>query len=326
MEQPNILLQDVIPAQIYKSVDDLCVVTSFFNSQNYSTKYANYTAFINSLERSGINYLVIECAFKDQSFTLPSSPNVLKVRSKSILWQKERLLNVAISHLPTSCTKVAWVDCDILFENELWAVETSKLLDSYNVVQPFDSVIRLPRAASYYAGDGFRWESFASVYQKRPNQLPISEFALHGHTGFAWAIRKSIISKHGLYDACISGSGDHLMAHAFTGDFDSGCNDQILGQNKFMLQHFQEWAEKIYPDVSGRIGCTSGTILHLWHGDYINRQYLKRNQELALFKFNPYKDILINSEGCWEWNQNGISKLKLNEWAERYYESRKEDG
>jgi hypothetical protein len=326
MKQVDRFLQDIKPAPVYQPADDLWVVTSFFNSQNYSTKYINYTLFINSLEKSGINYLVIECAFNDQPFTLPNSPHILKVRSKSILWQKERLLNIAISSLPPSCTKVAWLDCDVFFENELWAVETSKILDSYTVVQPFDFVIRLPKGVSCYEGKGDRWESFASVYQKNPNQLPISDFTLHGHTGFAWAIRRSIVSKHDLYDTCISGSADHLMAHAFIGDFYSGCINQLLGQNDFTVKHFHEWAQAVYSDVSGKIGYVPGTLLHLWHGDMINRQYLKRSQELAQFKFNPYEDILINSEKCWEWSYKDVSKIGLHEWAIDFYDSRREDG
>lgn len=326
MQREDSFSQDTKPVRIYQPADDLWIITSYFNSQNYSTKYINYTLFIDSLEKSNINYLVIECVFNDQPFTLPDSSNILKVRSKSILWQKERLLNVAANSLPPSCTKIAWIDCDIFFENENWAVEASKLLDSYKVIQPFDSVIRLPKGAFSYEGAGDRWESFASVYHKNPNQLPVSDFTLHGHTGFAWAIRRDIVSNHGLYDSCISGSADHLMAHAFTGDFYSGCIDQLLGQNDFTVKHFHEWARAVYSNVSGEISYVPGTLLHLWHGDMINRQYLKRSQELARFEFNPYEDILINLEGCWEWSYKGLSKIGLQEWAVDFYDSRKEDG
>ncbi|MDJ1473227.1 hypothetical protein [Xanthocytophaga flava] len=326
MGQSNSFLYEIRPSQIYKPVDDLWVITTFFNSQNYVTKHNNFNLFIDSLEKSCIKYLVIECAFNDQPFILPNSPNILKVRSKSVLWQKERLLNVAIQALPKNCTKLAWIDCDILFENESWIVETSKLLDTYPVVQPFEFVIRLPKGCSYYEGKGDQWESFASVYQKRSNQLPACDFNSHGHTGFAWAIRKEIITKNGLYDASISGSGDHIMAHAFCGDYYSDCMTQIFGQNDFAIKHFYEWAQAIYQEISGKIGFIPGTILHLWHGDIINRQYLKRNQELAQFKFNPYEDIFINSEGCWEWNDKDSSKYNLHQWAIQYYYNRKEDG
>lgn len=320
------LSQNIKPAQVYQPVKDLWVITSFFNSQNYATKRANYNEFIDSLERSGINYLVIECAFGDQPFTLPSSHRVLHVRAQSILWQKERLLNIATSHLPVSCTKVAWVDCDVLFENELWAVETSQFLECQTIVQPFNFAIRLPRGVSYYQGEGERWESFAAVYQRRPRELPVGNFLDHGHTGFAWAIRRDIITRHGLYDACISGSSDHLMAHAFTGDFQSACISQMLGENIFTRKHFLAWADAVYLDVAGEIGCIPGSLLHLWHGDTVNRQYLKRNHEVADLNFNPYEDILLDAQDCWKWNRKDSSKGNLQEWAIAVEGARKEDG
>jgi hypothetical protein len=316
--------QDIKPAQVYQPAKDLWIITSFFNSQNYATKRDNYNKFILSLEKSGINYLVVECAFGDQPFTLPDSHQVLQVRAQSILWQKERLLNIATSHLPASCTKVAWVDCDVLFENESWAIETSRLLDYQAVVQPFDFAIRLPRGVSSYKGEGERWESFAAVYRQRPGELPAANFLEHGHTGFVWAARRDIITRHGLYDACISGSSDHLMA--FTGDFRSACIDQMLRGNIFTRKHFLAWAEAIYADVAGKIGCVSGTLLHLWHGDTINRQYLKRNHEVADFNFNPYQDISLDAQGCWAWSGKQSSKGSLHKWAIAVDGARKEDG
>ena len=161
--QTDCFPQHVEPARAYRPAHDLWVITSFFNSQQYSSKYKNFILFRDSLERSGVNYLVVECAFKGQPFTIPASSRVLRVRSQSILWQKERLLNIAISALPQECTKVAWIDCDVLFEKESWAIETSSLLESYVVVQPFESCVRLPKDSRSYEGAGECYESFASV-------------------------------------------------------------------------------------------------------------------------------------------------------------------
>jgi hypothetical protein len=37
-----------------------------------------------------------------------------------------------------------------------------------------------------------------------------------------------LLDRHGLYDANIGGSGDHLMAHAMVGDFDSACMQHVF--------------------------------------------------------------------------------------------------
>src|SRR5258706_11375823 len=95
--------------------EDLWVVACYFNPAGFATKLANYKRFIEGLSRGGVNYRVVECAFGDADFSLGRSENVLEIRARDVMWQKERLLNVAMGRLPASCTKVAWVDCDVLF-------------------------------------------------------------------------------------------------------------------------------------------------------------------------------------------------------------------
>src|SRR5437867_4278139 len=62
-----------------------------------------------------------------------------------ILWQKERLLNLALRTLPPSCKKVAWIDCDVVFQADDWAERTSRLLDRFMLVQPFTDVYHVRR-------------------------------------------------------------------------------------------------------------------------------------------------------------------------------------
>ena len=131
----------------------------------------------------------------------------MRVRGRDVMWQKERLLNVAIENVPLEFTKIAWLDCDLLFANENWAGETSRLLDRYPVVQPFETVVRLPRGVIRIQADGERWTSFAAAYAKHPHALLTGDFVEHGHTGFAWAARREILASHGLYDGCVAGSG-----------------------------------------------------------------------------------------------------------------------
>jgi hypothetical protein len=313
----------ITSASAYNPARDLWIVTAYYNPCTYKIKLSNYETFIASLCNSNLNWLVVECSFGDEPFTLPSSPNVIRVRARHVMWQKERLLNLAFEHLPDDCTKIAWLDSDILFTNGDWAVQTSALLDHYPIVQPFDNVIRLPRGKTCYDGEGDQWKSFAAVYAQCPNEMLTGRFDKHGHTGFAWAARRDILAEHGLYDACVSGSGDHMMAHGFCGDWESNCIERILGGNTRHKAHFVAWCRRIYKDVRARVGRVPGTLLHLWHGDMNNRRYVLRNQELALFEFDPATDIRIGSSGCWEWNSD---KPDLHKWAVNYYAQRREDG
>lgn len=51
---------------------------------------------------------------------------------------------------------------------------------------------------------------FARQFSRRP-ELPHLQGAAHGQPGIAWAARRSLIEKHGLYDPAIIDGGDELF-------------------------------------------------------------------------------------------------------------------
>jgi hypothetical protein len=300
------------------------VITSYFNPCGYETRRRNFELFRAGVERAGVPLLAVECAFGRTPFALGRSRGVVRVRGRSVMWQKERLLNVALSRLPTGCRKVAWVDCDVLFENGTWAAEAADALDEVPVVQLFDRVVRLPPGESADAGSGHAYAGFVSRYLRDPSAPRLTDFDAHGHTGFAWAARRELLERHGLYDACVAGSGDHVMAHALCGaGARDGCVRRTLGRATPHLRHFAEWCRRLRRDVRGRVGFVPGKLLHLWHGDKRNRRYLGRNRRLAAYGFDPARDLRLNPTGCWEWASD---KPELRRWLVEYFEGREEDG
>jgi hypothetical protein len=149
------------------------------------------------------------------------------------------------------------------------------------------------------------------------------DFNVHGHTGFAWAARREILTECGLYDASLAGGADHLMAHAFCGDWDSCCVEVMIEKDSKAFGHFVKWAEHIYRRVRGRIFAVPGRIDHLWHGDPANRRYYERHLEFKNFDFDPETDLRLGASGCWEWNS---AKPALHQWSRQYFDLRKEDG
>ena len=324
-------MTEVSASRYYSYIEDIWMITTYFNPCNYQTILKNITAFRERIEAAGLNLIIVECAFKDQIFTLSNSSKntiIIKVKATDVMWQKERLLNIALSHLPTSCKKVAWIDCDILFNNSEWALEASKLLDIFPVVQLFDISLRLPKDQEIYRkgqempkGQRKIWKSFASIYQDNPNYI-YQGYQQHGHTGFAWAARKELLLKHNFYDADIVGRGDELMVHAMCGAWYSICIAKRLGRSKYHFNYFIKWAEKIYEDVLGQVGCVSGSVLHLWHGNSENRLHPERTVQLHISNFDPENDITIDENGCWKWNSD---KTYMHQWIEEYFLLRKED-
>lgn len=361
------MLERLQPAPLYPApytpCADLWCITAYFNPAHYRTRSANYARFAAPLRAAGIPLLTVECAFGDDPFELPPGPDVVQVRARDILWQKERLINLGLSRLPAPAQKIAWLDGDILFTNPDWAVETAALLDTAVVAQPFERVIRLPRGAESAAGDSASHESFAAVWGRDRSLVRAGGLELHGHTGFAWAARRDLLTRHGLYEAFVTSNGDHFLAHAFAGDFTSACMQGIrqgsrldhasrqvqrsrLGAllrgmvprrlrgalhhlpgirqpNPAFWAHFLAWGEPVARQVDGRIGCAPGALLHLWHGDLQHRQTGEGRQLLHALGFDPARDLRIAASGCLEW---ATDQPELQSWLADFFRQRREDG
>jgi len=314
-------------------------VTCFFNPQGYASRLVNFDLFYRRLKKQRVDLFTVEAIFPGQQSALAKYENVTVIECETILWQKESLLNYLIRRLPAKYQGIVWADADVYFENSSWFRSVSRALNKFPVVQPFETAVRLPRGARRFVKKSESFESFSSVYGVHPQLLLKGDFARHGHTGFAWAARRDVIEGSGLYDAMIAGSGDHVMAHAFAGDFRSPCIERILGHNEKHIVHFQKWARQIYPSVRGRVGCVKGRLLHLWHGDTENRRYVDRNRELASFGFDPERHLARDPRGLWQWRKSkgdiqlplgrvfkSRSETNIRDWAVKYFASRKEDG
>ncbi len=315
-------MQTFVSADCYTATADVQVITCFFNPGRYRTKRENYERFMAPLRAGGVPTLTVECVFGDGEFELPPSSEVLRVRGDSFMFQKERLLNLTLPHLLPNCTKVAWLDADVLFERADWLLATSEALDRYVVVQPFEDCHRLPRGAIAYHGCGRHWLSFAAVYQRTPSLFASGRYDEHGHVGFAWAARRSLLDEVGLRDADIGGHSDHLMAHAMVGDWNTACFRALVGPTGPYAESTRRWARTFYHLVQGSLGYVPGALLHLWHGRIADRKYYKLALRLRSFGFDPDRHLRLDSSGLWVWTEEAAA---LNSEYAHYFASRRED-
>jgi hypothetical protein len=302
---------------------DLWVVTTYFNPAGYRSRLLNYQRFRAALDQTPC--LTVECALGNRPFELPPDRDILRLRARDTLWHKERLLNLAVATLPPSCRYVAWVDCDVLFEPLDWAQQARALLEHHVAVQLFAEVLLLP-PPSHPSTEPARVRSLAATIASDPSALAAGRFDAHGHTGYAWAARRELLAEVGLYDACVVGSADHVMAHALLDEPNAPCVSRLLGKNTPHLRHFQSWASRLR-QLSSRlglsgIGCVPGRIAHLWHGSLADRRYFERNLALQRLGFDPEQDLLATPEQPWQLRD---PKGELAEFLRRYFAQRDED-
>ena len=306
---------------------ELWALTAFYNPAHYGNKIENYRRFHEGLREAGVQLLTIEAAFGTDRFELRRSDAdlLVQVRAKDVLWQKERLLNVALKHLPSSCDKVAWLDCDILLMNHDWPAEAARLLDRHPVAQLFSHCVRLTRDRVWVdpAGLAFGHREgqlfYGIAFGMRAHGVEnLNRFTVAGHTGFAWAARRSLLESHGLYDANPLGGGDMDIAQALWGNSDYFT---LYMRGPGARRHVRRWATSVHADVKGNVSYVPGLLLHLWHGDHKDRLYDRWKGILE--DFDPFHDLTVDpATGLYRWNQ---VEEHLREWSAAYFQLRKEE-
>ena len=296
-----------------------CAVTCYFNPGGFTSQRRNLELFSSRLRQARIPLFIVECSFDARPFELSGRPDVLQVRATDVLWLKEHLLNFAIDRIPDCYDNVAWLDCDVIFSSNTWAADAEAALREAHVVQLFERAIRLPPGDVAFQGAGDQLPGAAMVCSADPHRIK-GDRTQHGHTGFAWAARRTFLRSVRLYEGCVIGGADHLMVHAFFGHWHSECVHQVLGAGG-MYDHYRNWAERAFAATRGKVGVVPGEVLHLWHGHPTNRRYLRREKELEDFGFDPRTDVdWSKSPPCW-----APQRRDLAEWARTYFSLRKED-
>ncbi len=305
----------------------LWAITCHFNPVRYESRLKNYRVFRQNL---GVPLVAVELSF-DGNFELCSDDAeiLVQLRGGDVMWQKERLLNVALRSVPAECEKIAWVDSDVLFDHDRWADRACKALDHFAVVQLFKHIYHLPRGHTVRPArrtdSEFGEESLLSrVTQGRADDGDFRTVRQRQQAtcsrGVAWAYRRDVLDRHGLYDGCILGGADTVMACAAFGRFDDAVRSHRM--NERQTEFFLSWAREYFASVQGRVSVVDCDVFHLWHGRMKDRRYLERHESLRPFDFDPRRDIAKTDTGAWCWN---TEKPELQEYVRQYFLSRNED-
>ena len=303
-------------------------LTSYFNPLGYRSRRDNYRLF---RERLGLPLITMELGFQGRFELGPDDADILlQLQGGATLWQKERLLNLAMARLPDGCRFVAWIDCDVIFEDDNWVERAARLLERQPLAQPFDRLVHLrrgelPETAAPPQPESLR-TSFASRWQAAslpPGVFlrPEATFEARCTCGMAWVARRELLDRHRLYDAMILGLGDKHIAAAATGL--AGDAVQCTEMSAPHGEHYRRWADSFGRDVQGDVGCVEGQIYHLWHGDLENRRYLARYRGFRDYEFDPELDLAADPTSAWRW---GRDRPELHRHVADYFRGRREDG
>jgi len=298
--------------------DLLHVVTALSNPIRWKSRVRLYRLFEQHMLESGVRLTTVECGYGDRPFECAGTPSVnhIGVRSRTVVWNKEALINLGIGRLPDDWKYVAWIDADVAFRRPDWASETVEALQQYDVVQPW--------AHCYDLGPNGEHLQVHSSFAKLVHEgKPISPAGAHGyefaHPGYAWAAtRQALDYTGGLIEAAL-GAGDHHMALALIGRVQESVPGGIHPNYRAALVQWQDRAER---HIARNLGYVPGTIEHQWHGPKAARGYQSRWNVLVRHRFDPAVDLKRNLWGVPELAGN---KPELRRDLDRYFRSRNED-
>lgn len=307
-------------------VDKLCAITSYFNPVGYERKLRNYRAFRDHLD---VPLVTVELSHQGAFELAPGdAERLIQIRGGDVMWQKERLLNLAMEHLPEECEYVAWLDCDIVFGRPDWPSAAIEQLRRDEICQLYRTVYHLGpaadgaaigRAAAIQSHDSFGYAHSAGIVTKVNSVTSgVPNTFKRGH---AWCGKRDLLDRFGIYDRNVIGGGDTTLAFAASAQWEEVIVFQCMGPGH--AADYRQWSIGFHDATQGRVGYVDGDVFHLWHGDLMQRRYEQRYKILSAFGYDPATDIAFDTQGCWRWNS---PKYAMHEKVSEYFEVRNEDG
>lgn len=291
--------------------DTLYIIIPIFNPWRYKSRIKLYNDFKKYAEDCGAKVITVELAHANRDFELNSE---VKLRAKSELWHKERMINLGIQRLPEDWQYVAWIDPDIIFARPDWVSETIQYLQHYSFVQLFSHAVDLgpkyeplkTHEGIIYSYDNGKLVDASGKYDKF-------------HPGFAWAAtRDAITNVGGLFDVGILGSGDRHMAMSLL----EVPHSIPKNLSKGYIERLELWGNLSKKHIKKNVGHLPGVILHQFHGSKVNRRYQDRWKILVNNAFDPEFDIKFDWQGLYSFTGN---KPQLEADIRNYFRLRDED-
>ena len=293
--------------------NDFAAVTCFFSYVKNAHAVQRYKEFKDNLERQGVRLYTIELAFFDEDFLLKDDV-YLRLRTDTVLWHKESLLNALVKRLPPRIKKIAWLDCDIEIEDDNWSEKARDLLEKYNVIEMGREHIYLDKE-----GDVER-EHMTSGYAIHHKISEWKDFSKY-HPGLGWASRRELFTQcGGLFKYGLSGGGDGIMAYIFGKSrwlsmrkmemsnwmpdwkyniFKDGCPS--------MIEKVKEYRDKVIPYVDGKVSYLDTKVIHRYHAPAGRRNYMTRPH--VLNGIDLCNDLSEGSNGLFEWKDMRYNKV-----------------
>lgn len=289
----------------------------WFNPAGFRSRRENFLRFYEGVQEYSDRLAIVELAFNDEPWQIPDGlPNLVRLRSNTICWQKEALINHAFNILSQAgFAELGWLDADIMFNSDGWYEKAQEVLNRRRLCQLFSSVVtNFPDVGLRFRnGPAYEWVARARAPLNNPC------------TGYGWAMRREVWESARLFDLDIVGGGDHTLWHAVFANY---LKMQTIFQTRGMSEKFckvrAEWAHRWSKAVAMEIGYVPDIgVRALPHGSLRNRSYAEREDILKTHCFDPLLHIERDDAGLLRWT--AAAPAAFRDAVMRYFVERSED-
>jgi hypothetical protein len=282
-----------------KPSKDMAICFVVFNPAQTKRILMNYYYSRSQFELQQLPVYTIELVYPGRD---PEIPDAIHVHTNSYMFHKENLYRVLFKHLPKHYKKLAFLDADVFFKDPSWYDKTSQLLDTFDIVQPYETAHWLDLTYTE-----------TQLSRKTVLLIPSSKWSFEYHPGFAWCMRRKWYKHNGFFEYAISGSADTLSsAFWLKKEFPKG------------FQSLPKAIRPAYEDYKAKLKEPKITyvkdmdIYHLYHGSRVNRKYADRHKMIDI-DADIRNLTLKNEEGVLEWKEPSVwNPLFYNYFKERH--------
>jgi hypothetical protein len=299
----------------------LGIVCCYFNPCNYLSKFLNYIKFIDYFAKFDVDVLTVESYEDTSQYRINQySDNIISIKSDSVFWQKENLLNIGIDHLhKNEYEYIMWIDADIEFVDDNWPDLMIKSVEAYGISQIFRYATRKIDHKKYTTSKS------ACYYTENTDPTNDTKTLLkrEGEPGYGYCYHRSFFDKHRLFDKAIMGTGDFLN---LIGLFHTEQFNKLMSTDRFFtgittdfLNCFCDWSASV-SSWGEYVGYANVDINVSYHGRVQDRQYINRESILKKFKFMPSNDLQETNSGLYK-----LTNQVIETEIKKYFISRDED-
>ncbi|NET64374.1 MAG: hypothetical protein F6K63_08240 [Moorea sp. SIO1G6] len=297
------------------AVMDTVVILAYFNFSNSESRYIALVKSLACLRNQKVDIILVCYGLDTDSIVSSQNLKIIKIPSASVIWQKERFYNVALSHLNEKHKYVVWADADLLFSNKGWEEQLKDKLENYRLVQIFNRVEDVKLENGHFSLTGLSRKSVVTSFNR---DITVKDYfsksgislSLGCNPGFGWAAKAATIREIGFPDFMILGGGDKVLLASAMGYHSIFVKALFLNHTFSKLYH--SWGDKVFDTIEGRVSYLENTIYHIVQGDYKNRRYSDRHKLIQDDKFAIADYLTINEYGAWQWrNKNNEYAVKI---------------